>query len=91
LIYDKLKKILLRLPKKQSVVFVFWGLQLRKSITQSQGPVAAFCEQGNEPSGSIKKAGYCLTSWATNSLLKNILHHWVLPNQELPTQNTCIS
>jgi hypothetical protein len=25
-------------------------------------PVASFCEHGNEPSGSIKKAGYCLTS-----------------------------
>jgi len=27
-----------------------------------QGLVACFCEYGNEPSGSIKKAGYCLTS-----------------------------
>jgi hypothetical protein len=27
-----------------------------------QGPVAGFCEDGNEPFGSIKKAGYCLTS-----------------------------
>jgi hypothetical protein len=27
-----------------------------------QGPVVGFCEHGNEPSGSIKKAGYCLTS-----------------------------
>jgi hypothetical protein len=26
------------------------------------GPVAGFCEHGNEPSGSIKKAGYCLKS-----------------------------
>jgi hypothetical protein len=26
------------------------------------GPVAGFCENGNELSGSIKKAGYCLTS-----------------------------
>jgi hypothetical protein len=26
-----------------------------------QGPVAGFCEHGNEPSGSIKKAGYSLT------------------------------
>jgi hypothetical protein len=25
-------------------------------------PVASFCEHGNEPLGSIKKAGYCLTS-----------------------------
>jgi hypothetical protein len=25
------------------------------------GPVAGFCENGNEPSGSIKKAGYFLT------------------------------
>jgi hypothetical protein len=27
-----------------------------------QGPVAGFCEHGDEPSGSVKKAGYCLTS-----------------------------
>jgi hypothetical protein len=26
------------------------------------GPVPSFCEYGNEPSGSIKKAGKCLTS-----------------------------
>jgi hypothetical protein len=25
-------------------------------------PVAGFCEHGNGPSGSIKKAGYCSTS-----------------------------
>jgi hypothetical protein len=39
--------------------------------------LAAFCEHGNEPSGSIKKAGYCLTSRVTISFLKNILHHGV--------------
>jgi hypothetical protein len=27
-----------------------------------QGPLVGFCQHGNEPSGSIKKAGYCLTS-----------------------------
>jgi hypothetical protein len=26
------------------------------------GPVAGFCEYGNEPSGSINKTGYWLTS-----------------------------
>jgi hypothetical protein len=26
------------------------------------GPSGGFCEHGNEPSGSIKKAGYFLTS-----------------------------
>jgi hypothetical protein len=26
------------------------------------GSNGGFCENGNEPSGSIKKAGYCLTS-----------------------------
>jgi hypothetical protein len=26
------------------------------------GPVVGFCEHSNEPSGSIKKAGYCMTS-----------------------------
>jgi hypothetical protein len=26
------------------------------------GPVAGICEHCNEPSGSIKKEGYCLTS-----------------------------
>jgi hypothetical protein len=35
------------------------------------------CEHGNEPSGSIKKAGYCLTKWETTSFSKNILHHAV--------------
>jgi hypothetical protein len=27
-----------------------------------EGPLVGFCEHGNEPSGSIKKAGYCLRS-----------------------------
>jgi len=31
------------------------------------GPVAGFRKHGNEPSGSIKKAGYCLTSQVTNA------------------------
>jgi hypothetical protein len=39
--------------------------------------VAGFCEYGNEPSGSIKKAGCYLTSWVTISFSKNILHHEV--------------
>jgi hypothetical protein len=34
--------------------------------------MAGFCEHGDELSGSIKKAGYCLTSFA-----KYILHHGV--------------
>jgi hypothetical protein len=41
------------------------------------GPVAGFCEQGNEPSGSIKKAGNSLTRWVTIGFSKNILHHGV--------------
>jgi hypothetical protein len=32
------------------------------SADSGYGPVAAFCEHGNETSGSIKKAGCCLTS-----------------------------
>jgi hypothetical protein len=35
--------------------------------------VAGFCEHGNEPSGSIKKAG-CLV---TISFSNNVLHHGV--------------
>jgi len=31
------------------------------SSGSGQGPVAGFHEHGNEPSGSIKKAGYFLT------------------------------
>jgi hypothetical protein len=31
----------------------------------------------NEPSGSVKKAGYFLTSWMTISVPNNVLHHWV--------------
>jgi hypothetical protein len=37
--------------------------------------VAGFCEHGNKPSGSTKKAGYCLTSSVTISFSKNILQH----------------
>jgi hypothetical protein len=32
------------------------------SAGSGQGPVTGFCENGNEPSGSIKKVGYFLTS-----------------------------
>jgi hypothetical protein len=39
--------------------------------------VAGFCEHGNEPMGSIKNVGYCLTTWVTMSFSKNILHHRV--------------
>jgi hypothetical protein len=39
--------------------------------------VAGFCEHGNEPSGSIKKAGCCLTRQVTISFSKNVLHHGV--------------
>jgi len=39
--------------------------------------MAGFCERGNEPSGSIKKAGFFLTSWVTISFSNNILHHGV--------------
>jgi hypothetical protein len=38
-------------------------------------PVTCFCEHGNEPSSSIKKAGYCFTTWVTIGLAKNIPHH----------------
>jgi hypothetical protein len=30
-------------------------------LTQ-ESPITSFCKHCNEPSGSIKKAGYCLTS-----------------------------
>jgi hypothetical protein len=39
--------------------------------------VATLCEHGNEPSGSIKKVGYFLTSRVTVSFSRNILHHGV--------------
>jgi hypothetical protein len=32
------------------------------SAGSGERPVAGFCEHGNEPPGSIKKAGYFLTS-----------------------------
>jgi hypothetical protein len=41
------------------------------------GPLVGFCEHGNESSGSIKKAGYYLTSWVTISFSKNMLHRGV--------------
>jgi hypothetical protein len=39
--------------------------------------MTGFCEHGNEPSGSVNKVGYFLTSWATISFSRNILHHGV--------------
>jgi hypothetical protein len=36
--------------------------------------VAGFCEHGDEPSGSIKKAGYLLISSVTISFSNNIAH-----------------
>jgi hypothetical protein len=39
--------------------------------------VAGFCEHGNIPSGSIKKAGHCLTNLVTFSFSNSILHHGV--------------
>jgi hypothetical protein len=38
--------------------------------------VAGFCERGDEPSGSIKKAGYFSEKLSDNSF-SNILHHGV--------------
>jgi hypothetical protein len=32
------------------------------SAGSGRGPVVGFCKHGNEPLGSIQKAGYCLTS-----------------------------
>jgi hypothetical protein len=40
-------------------------------------PVVGFCDHSNEPLGSIKKAGYCLTSQVTISFSKNLLFHGV--------------
>jgi hypothetical protein len=31
-------------------------------LAQLLGPVAGFCEHGNEPLGSVKNADYCLKS-----------------------------
>jgi hypothetical protein len=39
--------------------------------------VAGFCEHDDEPSGSIKEEGYCLTNRVTISFSNNILHHGV--------------
>jgi hypothetical protein len=47
------------------------------SAGSGYGPVAGCCEHENEPSGSIKKAGYFLTNWVTISFSNNILHHGV--------------
>jgi hypothetical protein len=40
-------------------------------------PIASFCENSNEPSDSVQKAGYYLTSWVTINFSKNILHHGI--------------
>jgi hypothetical protein len=42
--------------------------------------VAGFCEHGNEPSASIKKAGFYLKTWVTISFSTNILRHGVSIN-----------
>jgi hypothetical protein len=39
--------------------------------------VAGFCEHGDEPSGSIKKAVYFLINWVTISFSNSILRHGV--------------
>jgi hypothetical protein len=39
--------------------------------------VAGVFEHGNEPAGSIKKAGFFLTNWVTISFSNNILHHGI--------------
>jgi hypothetical protein len=39
--------------------------------------VAGFCEHGDEPLSSIKKAGYFLISSLTISFSNTILHHGV--------------
>jgi hypothetical protein len=46
-------------------------------LAQDRCPVVGFCEHGNEPSGSIKSAGYSLTSRVTISFPNNVLHHEV--------------
>jgi hypothetical protein len=40
-------------------------------------PMVSFYEYGDEPSGSIKKAWYFLTSWVTRDFSNYILHHGV--------------
>jgi hypothetical protein len=47
------------------------------SASSGYGPVASFCEYCNEPSSSLKKAGYFLKRWVTFSFPNNILHHGV--------------
>jgi hypothetical protein len=39
--------------------------------------VVGFCEHGDKPSGSIKKAEYFLTSRVTISFSNNVLRHGV--------------
>jgi len=39
--------------------------------------MSSFCEHGNEPSGSMKKAGYCLKSSVINDFSKDVLYHGV--------------
>jgi hypothetical protein len=46
--------------------------------------MAGFCEHGNEPTGSIKEAGYFLTGWVTISFSNNV-HHGVSTTATGPT------
>jgi hypothetical protein len=40
------------------------------SAGSGQGPVVSFCEQGNEPKDSIKKAAYFFEKLSDNQLFK---------------------
>jgi hypothetical protein len=54
------------------------GIDEANWIRLTQRPVAGFCEHGNEPSGSIKKAGLLFDKLRDCQLLKNILHRGVI-------------
>jgi hypothetical protein len=41
-------------------------MEVLDSAGSGLGPVAGFCEHGDEPSGSIKKAGYTLNPGEIN-------------------------
>jgi hypothetical protein len=54
------------------------------------GSIGGICDHGNEPSVSIKKTGFCLTSRVTVRFSKNILHHGVSKGGICVASTICI-
>jgi hypothetical protein len=82
LIFDRTKNKMYLCGIKINHNHLHWTFTIKNNAelglaSSGQGPVAGFCEHGNETSGSIMKVGYSLTSWVTINFSNNMLHHGV--------------